>query len=125
MCRSAIASARRAVAARHADADEPGEIEALVALAQFQSRQESWASAAKTLAVALPLAHRQGEPADEVRLLLLTADVERRANHISRSQSLFDDAGRVAERADNGALKRMVAEARLRASQAEPARRPR
>ena len=106
--------ARRAVAARRDADDPPGEVEARVALAQLESLGDGWAAAARTLADALPLVRRDGSPADQVRLLILAADVEHRAGNTPRCRELLEEAHRVAEQADLGELRRLVADARQR-----------
>jgi tetratricopeptide (TPR) repeat protein len=59
------------------------------------------------------LAQDESGPADQVRLLLLTA-VARKARQDDRTTALLDEAERVARNADNGALIRLVADARKR-----------
>jgi tetratricopeptide (TPR) repeat protein len=111
----ARALSRRAVDARR-DADDPsGEVEARVLLARCQSLSDDWAGAAETLSRAVVLVRRDGVPSEQVRLLILAADVERRARHAARADALLDEAGKVAVADDNGALKALVADARRRA----------
>ncbi len=107
--------ARRAVAARRAGDDPVGEIEARVQLAHFESKAGDWLAAAVTLDEAVTLVLVEGEPADQVRLLLLAADVDSRASHAARGRTRFEKAAQVAEHAGNGALRAMVAKARQRA----------
>ncbi|WP_406701108.1 hypothetical protein V5E97_20210 [Singulisphaera sp. Ch08] len=104
--------ARRAVAAYHTAEEPTGEIDALVVLARGHSLDKDWATAASTLTPALDLVRLHGTPADQVRLLLLAADLERRAKQNERAATLLGEAESIAKRSDNGALKRMVAEAR-------------
>jgi hypothetical protein len=59
------------------------------------------------------LAQDESGPADQVRLLLLAA-VARKARQDDRTAALLDEAERVARNADNGALIRLVADARKR-----------
>ncbi len=74
----ARALARRAVDARRDADDPPGEIEARVLLARCQSLSDDWAGASATLAPAVELVRRDGVPSEQVRLLILAADVDRR-----------------------------------------------
>jgi hypothetical protein len=46
--------------------------------------------------------------------MILAADVDARAGKVSRGRARLDEAGRIAERADNGALRAMVTQARER-----------
>lgn len=103
--------ARRAVAAFQAAEEPTGEIDALVVLARGHSLDNDWTAAASALTPALALVRLHGEPADQVRLLLLAADIERRAKQVERSTTLLDEAQSIARQSENGALKRMVAEA--------------
>ena len=61
--------------------------------------------------MAITLVIREGEPAEQVRLMILAADVDARAGLAARGRERLDEAGRIAERADNGALRAMVAQA--------------
>jgi hypothetical protein len=107
---------RRASTAYREAEDPGGEIEMRVILARWQALDCDWASAASTLSAALPLVREQGEPAEQVRLLILAADVEHRARNAPRGVKLLDEARQVARRDGNGALLRLVAEARERLS---------
>jgi tetratricopeptide (TPR) repeat protein len=106
---------RRAVAAQR-EADNPlGEIDARVGLAHTESLLGEWLASSSTLAEALKLVRQDGTPADQVRLLLLAADVAGKARQLDRAARLLDEAEGVAREADNAALIRLVAEARKRA----------
>jgi hypothetical protein len=107
---------RRAVAAYREADESPGEIEARVALARYQSLAADWSAADATLDEALKLVRLDGAPDEQVRLLLLASDVARRAQSGDRSASLLEEAARVADEADNGALRRIVLDARRRFS---------
>jgi tetratricopeptide (TPR) repeat protein len=104
--------AGRAAAAFRSAEDPTGEIDALVALARGQGFGNDWTAAASTLRLALGLVRQHGEPSEQVRLLILAADIERRADHVERSSALLDEAQSIARRADNGALKKMIDEAK-------------
>jgi tetratricopeptide (TPR) repeat protein len=106
--------ARRVVAAYHEADNPPGEIDARVRLARIESLLDDWSAASATLAEALKLVRVDGPPADQVRLMLLAADVALKARQVSRTDALLDEAERVARDADNGALTRLVADARKR-----------
>ena len=56
----------------------------------------------------------EGEPADQVRLLILAADVDTRAGQAPRGRTRLDKAAQIADQADNGALRALVAGARER-----------
>ncbi len=106
--------ARRAVAAYRA-ADIPlGEIDARVGLAHTESLLGDWLASSSTLAEALKLVRQDGTPADQVRLMLLAANVANKARQLDIAARLLDEAEGVARDADNGALIRMVADARKR-----------
>ena len=108
----AVVAARGVVEERRVEADPEGEVEALVALARYQFQAEERAGAAETLASAIEVGRRELAPARLVRLLILAADVNRLAGFSDRGTGLLDEAERVAGRAKNGALRRMVTEAR-------------
>jgi hypothetical protein len=57
----------------------------------------------------------EGEPAAQVRLLILAADVDSRAGLAPRGRTRLDKAAQIADQADNGALRALVAAARQRA----------
>ncbi len=109
---NARALARRAVFAHRDAGSAEGAREALVALAHFQSLANAWPEAAETLADAVKLVQRDGEPAEQIRLLLLAADVERRAGHASRGFALLDEAERTAREAGDDDLVAAVSNAR-------------
>ncbi len=111
---AARALARRAVAARRDGDDPAGEIDARVQLAHFESLAGDWPAAAATLNEAVSLVLAEGEPADQVRLLILAADVDTRAGQSTRGRSRLDKAAQIADQADNGALRALVAAARQR-----------
>jgi hypothetical protein len=111
---AARALALRAVAARRDGDDPAGEIDARVQLAHFESLAGDWPSAADTLHVAVNLVLVEGEPADQVRLLILAADVDTRAGLASRGRTRLDKAAQIADQADNGALRAQVTAARER-----------
>jgi tetratricopeptide (TPR) repeat protein len=113
---AARALARDAVAAWHGADDPAGEIEARVTLAHFESRGEDgdWKVAAATLNDAVALVLRVGAFADQVRILILAADVDFRSGNPTRGRSRLDQAATIAEQADNGALRAMVGQARER-----------
>ena len=104
----------RAVAARRDGDDPAGEIDARVQLAHFDSLANDWRAAADTLNVAVNLVLVEGEPAAQVRLLILAADVDTRAGLAPRSRTRLDKAAQIADHADNGALRALVAAARKR-----------
>ena len=118
----AVALARRAASACHDADDAEAEREALVVVAQFQSLAGDWKQSAATLDGALTLVRRDGEAADRVRLLILAADVERRAGAVDRERALFDEADRTASAAKDDALVEAVARARLGAAGVKPKR---
>jgi tetratricopeptide (TPR) repeat protein len=109
--------ARKVVAARREADDTIGEVEALITLAHCESLGGDWAAAAETLSSALRLARRDGAPADQVRLLILAADVGRRAGPQGRQRTSawLDEAQRIAQKAGDPALSQAVTEARRRA----------
>jgi tetratricopeptide (TPR) repeat protein len=106
--------ARQAAAAAR-DADDPeGEVDALVALAHAESLGGDWPAASKTLDAALELVNQEGEPFDQVRLLILAADVARRAGDAKRSDSLLEQARRLARTHNDPALRsRSIIDTRL------------
>lgn len=108
----AIALARRSVAAYRDAEDAEEERDALVVLAHYQSLSGDWKQSAATLNDALKLARRDGEPADQVRLLLLAATIERRAGGNDKGRALLDEAERTAKEAKDDALLKTVADAR-------------
>jgi hypothetical protein len=107
--------ALRAVVARRDGDDPAGEVDARVQLAHFESLAGDWPSAANTLNVAIKLVLNDGEPAAQVRLLILAADVDTRAGLSARGRTRLDKAAQIADQADNGALRALVAGARKRA----------
>jgi tetratricopeptide (TPR) repeat protein len=113
---AARALARRAVTAWHGAEDPTGEIEARVRLAQLESLgpDGDWPASAATLEPAVALVLRSGQPADQVRLLVLAADVDVRAGNAARGRTRLDTARQIAEQADNGALRAIVARAQQR-----------
>lgn len=104
--------ARQIVEARHAAGDLVGEVDAQVELAEYQVVTGAVDAAWKTIEETVRLA-REGVPASRrVRLLLLAEQLGRDRGHVARADELLDEADRVAKAADNGALRRMVRDAR-------------
>ena len=104
--------ARQIVEAQQAVGDLVGEVDARVELAQYQVLAGDADAAWTTLEEAVRLA-RQGVPAARrVRLLLLAEQLGRDHGHVARADELLDEADRVANAADNGALRRLVKDAR-------------
>lgn len=116
----AIDLARQAAAAWHEAGDVKGEREALVVLAHYQSLADKWKESSATLASAVAIARREGEPDDQVRLLVLAAGVERRAGEAGNAKALLDEAEKAARSVKDDALLKCVAEAR-RDAQKPPA----
>jgi tetratricopeptide (TPR) repeat protein len=110
---AAIAAARAAVEVRRASGDTAGEIDALVALSRYLFLSAEPEVAARTLTAAVNLGRTELTPARLVPLLLLADDVSRRAGLSDPKEDLLREADRVAADADNGALRRMVNEARV------------
>jgi tetratricopeptide (TPR) repeat protein len=111
------ASAREAALARDgflAADDEASAIEAMVVLAQAQSRsvaKDALATAASTIRDALDRstrAHRDA-PAERVRLLLLSADLEHRLGRKAESSSRLSEAAKLADSASDPLLRSAVA----------------
>jgi tetratricopeptide (TPR) repeat protein len=110
--KAAIGLAQRALEADR-DADDPeGERDDLVTLAHYQGLSGAWRDSAATLADAVKLVRRDGEPVDQVRLLLLAATVEQRAGKSDRERALLDEAERTAREAKDKGLVEAVAQAR-------------
>ncbi len=108
----AVRYARQAVEARRAADDLVGGIDARVELALYQQESGALDEAWKTLDETVSLA-RQGVPAARrVRLFLLASEIAEVQGLTSRSNDLLEEADRVANAADNGALRRMVRDAR-------------
>ena len=101
--------------AQEAD-DRPREVEARVRLAQVQGRQGDWTTAAATLDEAVGLIRQvaRDDPAEQIRLLLTAADVDRRAKLGAKSTARLDAAKRLAEESNRTDLQGIVEEARLR-----------
>ena len=114
------ASAREAALARDAFIkldDEPSTIEALVVLAQAQSRNEGGPVAATaTIDDAVERSGRafRDSPSDRVRLLLLSAELEHRRGRHDRVAGRIDEAGAIAAKARDAALTKAVAGAKSR-----------
>ncbi len=91
--------AGRAVTAAHEAGDPDLEISARVELARLESQGADWSAAAKTLKPAVSLVLRSGTPAEQVRLLLLAAEVSSSATDQTTSRDLLARADRIAQRA--------------------------
>lgn len=112
---AALTLAAKAVDCSASAGDPDGEIEALVALAHYQGLGKQWNLAGVTLARALKIARRDSEPLDQVRLLILAADVEIRADHKDRGRALLDEAAPIARDLNDPALTKGLAAAGERA----------
>ncbi|MHC5541674.1 hypothetical protein ACYOEI_25930, partial [Singulisphaera rosea] len=112
--KNAILLGRRAVASARKAEDADEEIDSLVALSNDLSRSGASTEASTILDEALTISRGQSTPADQVRLLILAADVSRQAHRDDHRTKLLAEAEAVARKQDNGALVRMVAEARER-----------
>jgi len=114
------ASAREAARARDgflAAGDDPAAIEATVVLAQAQSAtKDGLGAAAETIRGALARADRalRDAPAERVRLLLLSAELEHRLARPAETTARLDQAGKAADRAGDEALRLAVDAARAR-----------
>lgn len=116
------ASAREAALARDgflAADDEPSAISAMVVLARAQSlsgAKDALATAAATVRDALDRsarAHREA-PADRVRLLLLSADLESRLGRATETSARLAEAARLADSANDPLLRSAVTAATAR-----------
>jgi tetratricopeptide (TPR) repeat protein len=118
----AIAAAREAERARDgflAGDDEGSAIDAMVVLAKVQSLskgKDALAAAAATIRGALDRSARvHGDaPAERIRLLLLSADLEGRLGRKAEVSSRLSEAGKLAESANDPLLRSAVAQARGR-----------
>ena len=112
----ALKAATRAVEKAQEADDRPREIEARVRLAQVQGRQNDWPAAAATLDEAVGLIRQvaRDDPAEQIRLLLTAADVDRRAGLGARSTARLDAAMKLAEDSNRIDLKGVVEESRRR-----------
>jgi tetratricopeptide (TPR) repeat protein len=97
-----------------AEGDDSSAIEALVVLAQAQSRKQDGVEAASaTVRDALERstrAHREA-PAERIRLLLLSAELEHRLNKVAEVAARLESARSLAEGTSDADLKRAVDDA--------------
>jgi tetratricopeptide (TPR) repeat protein len=114
---TAVRESGRARDAFVAAGQDEDAIEALVVLAQARSKTTGGlAAAASTIDDALERsirAHRD-RPAERVRLLLLSAEIEHRLGRTSATNSRLDEAAKLADRADEESLKVSVDATRAR-----------
>ncbi len=113
---AALDAARKAVdKARDAD-DRAREVEGRVRLAQVQGARGDWPGAAETLAEAVDLIRQvaHDDPAEQVRLLLTTAEADHRAGQEIKALERFESARRTANEAKSEILRRIVTDARKR-----------
>ena len=105
--------------------DRPREVDARVRLAQVLGAKGDWAAASDALDDAVTLIRQvaRDEPAEQVRLLLAAAAIDRKAGRDAKAEGRLDAAGKVAADSGLGELKRAVAEAKLPAVP-RPAGRP-
>jgi tetratricopeptide (TPR) repeat protein len=111
---AALEVARKAVDKAVESGDPAREVEARVRLAQVFGRQNRWAAAADELDEAIPLGRvvARDDPAERIRLLLLAADVDRRAGRLESGRSRLETAKTVAEESGQDVLRKVVADTR-------------
>ncbi len=110
----ALAFAKRALGAAHADGDPEIEIDSLITLAHIEGLSNLWPAAASTLDKALKMANAQATGDELVHLELLAADI---AHHTKDRRSLdlhLKNAETIARREASDALLQQVAETRQR-----------
>ncbi|MGE3820654.1 MAG: hypothetical protein AB7I30_14670 [Isosphaeraceae bacterium] len=122
--KEAIQTARTAVDARRELRDGPGIVESLIRLAHYWSQNGDHLPSADTVAEALSTAPNGTTPAGRVRLLLLSASLERRAGRSDRARARLDEAQAIAEQQDVAALRRLVEDARAFQGQDQGRSRP-
>ena len=116
-----LAHAGKAVEAAARADDRGREVEARVRLAQAQGRKGNWAAASSTMDEAVGLIRQvaRDDPAEQIRVLLTAAAIDRKAGLAERAASRLDAARSAAEESGLPPLREMV-EAARRAILAEP-----
>ncbi|MBY0395464.1 MAG: hypothetical protein K2X91_03205 [Thermoleophilia bacterium] len=110
----AVAVAARVVALSRDLAEPERVVESLVRLGHYRSQDGDFPGAADALAEAVEAGRDDLPAARQVRVLLLCAEVERRAGRSDRVRKRLEEAEAIARRADNAALRRLVEDARGR-----------
>jgi hypothetical protein len=112
--------ATRAVEAFRAADDRPGEIAALILLADARGKTNDWSAAANSLGEAVEAARQDEDPVALGRLLILAGEVGAKAGDRARSEAQFAEASSLSAKTKNANLAKALADAKLRSRPGQP-----